>query len=63
MDEEEEDSELGGGDKEFEDVFDDIGDSPEYPKKKKKSINKPKKDNKPKAKPNPKRQSYQNKKK
>ncbi len=38
MDEDDE-SEMAG-EKEFEDVFDDIGDSPEYPKKKNKSIKK-----------------------
>ena len=39
---------MEGGDKEFEDVFDDIGDSPQYPQKKKKSIGKPfKKSQKP----------------
>lgn len=54
---------MGEGDKEFEDVFDDIGDSPEYPKKKKKAIHKPNKQYKSKAKPDFKRQSYKNKKK
>ena len=60
---EENESDMGEGDKEFEDVFDDIGDSPEYPKKKKKAIHKPNKQHKSKAKPDLKRQSYKNKKK
>ncbi len=62
MDEDEE-SEMVSGEKEFEDVFDDIGDSPEYPKKKNKSIKKGGRQEKFKPKANPKRQSYKNKKK